>query len=275
MDTFHIVNLHAIFAENAHCLAQRLGVDIIKDFSPEKGHTYILFGSHDHAPTLYTCQVSLAKEGKDFKFIIINGEPPQSPHLRNKYYIELMRNNIVWDYHAISSVFLKSLGIRVYSIYCFEFIHTPVTTKREIDILFIGSRNERREKLFNNLVKRYPNKKIVFEMDWKHSNHNDLRALLQSAKIVLNIPYYESGILETHRINSALANDCVVISLYSGHKQTDDFYSPYVYFTHDFFELLDSWTEPILPKLGYINLVKAISPTIQHNQFIIKQLQKN
>jgi len=200
MENFHIVNLHSIFSENAHCLAQRLGIDIIKDFNPEKGHTYILFGSHENSPTLYSCQVALAKEDKAFKFIIINGEPPQSPHLRNKYYIELMRGNVVWDYHPISSVYLKSLGIRVYSQYCFEFLHSHADplASRPIDILFVGSRNERREALFKKLRERYPNKNIRFEMDWKHGEHQELRKLLQTAKIVLNIPFYESGILETH-----------------------------------------------------------------------------
>jgi hypothetical protein len=276
MENFHIVNLHSIFAENAHCLAQRLGIDIVKDFNPEKGHTYILFGSHDQSPTLYSCQVALAKEDKAFKFIIINGEPPQSLHLRNKYYIELMRGNVVWDYHPISSVYLKSLGIRVYSQYCFEFLHNdgdPLAS-RPIDILFVGSRNERREALYKKLRERYPEKKIVFDLDWKHGEHNSLRKLLQTAKIVLNIPYYESGILETHRINSALANGCNVVSLYSGHKQTDEFYSPYIHFAHDLFDLFDS-KEPPVPKLGYAHLVNALSPTVQHNKWILNQLIKN
>jgi hypothetical protein len=289
MDTIHIVNLHTIFAENAHCLSIRLGIDVVKDFNPISGHTYIIFAAHEQAPTLYSCQLALGKEGKPFKFIIINGEPPQSPHLRNKYYIELMRGNVVWDYHEKSATYLKSLGIRVYSQYVFEFLHNegdPMAS-RPIDILFVGSRNERREALYKKMVERYPNKNIVFDMDWKHGDHNTLRKLLQSAKIVLNIPFYESGILETHRINSALSAGCQVVSLYSGHKETDAFYEPYIYFTHDLFETLDRWTKGrppsrdahwILlgdPRLGYPHLVNALNPTIQHNKWILKQLIKN
>ena len=115
MDTIHIVNVHPIFAENAHCLAIRLGIDVVKEFIPITNHTYIIFGAHEQAPSLYECQMALGKEGKPFKFIIINGEPPTGLHLRNKYYVALMRNNIVWDYHVLSSIYLKSLGIRVYS----------------------------------------------------------------------------------------------------------------------------------------------------------------
>lgn len=271
MDTIHIVNLNEIFAENAHCLSIRLGLDVVKDFNPITNHTYIIFAAHEQAPTLYSCQLALGKEGKPFKFIIINGEPPQSPHLRNKYYIELMRGNIVWDYHEKSATYLKSLGIRVYSQYCFEFLHNEGEAHRPIDILFVGSRNDRREALYKKLQERYPEKNIVFDMDWKYKNHNHLRTVLQSAKVVLNIPFYESGILETHRIHSALSAGCQVVSLYSGHKPTDDFYSPYIYFAHDLFELFDGG-QPLTAKLGYPHLVNALNPTIQHNKWIIKQI---
>ena len=43
MDTYHILNFHQIFAENAFCLSQRLGIELVKDFKPEKDHTYIIF----------------------------------------------------------------------------------------------------------------------------------------------------------------------------------------------------------------------------------------
>ena len=273
MDTIHILNLNQIFAEPAHCLSLRLGVDIKKDFVPEAGHTYIVFGLHEEAPTLFSCQVSLAKEGKPFKFIIINSEPPQSDHLRNKYYLALLRSNVVWDYHPISSAFLKSLGIRVYSQYHFEFLDARDTLglPREIDLLFVGSRSPRREALFKKLQERYPEKKIVFDLDWAHKDHNSLRKLLQTAKVVLNVPFYESGILETHRINSALANGCQVVSLYSGDKSTDDFYEPYIHFAHDLFELFDE-AQPLPPKLNYAHLINALSPTVQHNKWILKQL---
>jgi hypothetical protein len=275
MDTIHIVNLHAIFAENAHCLSIRLGVDVVKDFNPISGHTYIIFAAHEQAPTLYECQIALGKEGKPFKFIIINGEPPTGFHLRNKFYIGLMRNNVVWDYHQSSTAYLTSLGIRVYSQYCFEFIHYPIEPpQREVDIMFVGSHTPRREAVYKLLTKTYPEKTIIFNLNFSHTNHEVMTKELKRAKVVLNIPYYDHDILETHRINKALACGCKVVALYSGNKKTDDFYAPYVYFTHDFLEMFDG--EGLnATKLGYQHLINALNPSVQHNKWVLKQLIKN
>ena len=57
MDTYHILNFHEIFAENAFCLSKRLGIELVKDFKPEKDHTYIIFGAHNQAATLHSIQV--------------------------------------------------------------------------------------------------------------------------------------------------------------------------------------------------------------------------
>ena len=274
MDTFHILNFHKIFSENASCLSQRLGIDIIGDFVPQSGHTYIVFSSHDQAAALYNIQ----QNNQDIKYIIINSEAPQSNHLRNKYYISLMKSNIVVDYHPTSSAYLKTLGIRVFCQFNFEFFNSPSEAPRDIDILFVGSRSDRREAIYRRLQERYPDKHIVFEMDWKHSDANELNTLIQRAKTVLNIPYYDSGILETHRINKALSCGCEVVSLYSGHKHTDDFYSKYIYMVHDLFEHFD---EPELPlhmqekKLGYADLVRNdISKCALHLGWILQQLIK-
>ena len=68
MDTYHILNFHEIFAENAFCLSKRLGIELVKDFKPEKDHTYIIFGAHNQAATLHSIQIS----NPYFKYIIIN-----------------------------------------------------------------------------------------------------------------------------------------------------------------------------------------------------------
>ena len=273
MNTYHILNFHEIFAENAFCLSQRLGVELVKDFQPEKDHTYIIFGAHNQAATLHSIQVS----NPYFKYIIINGEPPQSDVLRNKYYLSLMKNNIVFDYHPISSEYLKSLGIRVFSEYIFDFPQLKNSSEREIDVLFVGSRNERREAVYKKLVERYPDKRIEFHMDWKQGNHEDLTKLLHRSKVVLNIPYYNSKILETHRINKALACGCEVVSLYSGHKPTDEFYDKYIHLCHDFFEYFDQadmCPDLAEKKLPYNHLVGALSHNLTHIKWLLDELIK-
>ena len=274
MDKYHILNFHEIFSENAFCLSKRLGIKLDKEFKPEKDHTYIIFGAHNQAATLHAIQLS----NPYFKYIIINAEPPQSDNLRNKYYISLMKSNIVLDYHPKSAEYLKSLDIRVYGQYLFEFPEIKSSAERDIDILFVGSKNDRREAVYKRLVERYPDKKIEFHFDWKHGNQQEMTKLLHRAKVVLNIPYYESGILESHRINKALACGCKVVSLYSGHKPTDQFYEKYCFMVHDFFEYFD--TEDMCPdslevKESYPKLIANFHGSIVHTKWILEQLIKN
>jgi len=273
MENHHILNFHEIFSENAFCLSKHLGIELLKEFQPERDHTYIIFGAHDQAAALHSIQVS----NPYFKYIIINTEPPQSNHLRNKYYLSLMKNNIVFDYHHISSAYLSTLNIRVFAQYLFEFPVNNSSVERDIDILFIGSKSDRREAVYKNLLKRYPTKNIVFHLDWAHSNQNELNKELSRAKVVINIPYYDSKILETHRINKALACGCKVVSLYSGEKATDDFYDKYIHLTHDFFDYFDSCDmcpDLIEEKLPYSNLVSNFSNSISNIKWILQQLLK-
>lgn len=275
MEQFRILVFHTIFSENAFCLSRRLGITIENNFTPEEGKIYLVFGAHEQAINLYNIQ----RQVKNIKFIIINTEPPQSNHLKNKYFLTLMKENIVWDYHDLSKKYLGGQGIRVYSMYFPEFVYTPVETPREIDILFVGSKSDRRVAVEKRLREKYPDKKIEFHMDWKHSDQAEMRKLLQSAKVVLNIPYYDSNILETHRIHFAMACGCEVVSLYSGYKTIDDFYSPYVHFCHDLFEYFD--TEDMLPihmteqKKKYPDLIGTLMMLITHNRWILEQLIKN
>ena len=272
MDTFHIINFHSIFSENAFCLSKRLGIDIIANFDPQEGHTYLVFGAHEQALNLLTIQ----QTKKNFRLIILNSEPPLSQFMKNKYYISLMKTNIVFDYHEQSAKYLTELGVKVYSRFVFDFIYQPgIDVKRDIDIFFCGSRTARREALYEKLKSRYPDKNIVFDFDWKYSNQEDMTKILQRSKTVLNIPYHEHNILETHRIHKALACGCEVVSLYSGDEPTDKFYEPYIYLVHDLFEHFDLPNMPLHiknQKQVYPHLINALSNYVHHNKWLIEQL---
>ena len=273
MNTFHIINFHNIFGENAFCLSQRLGIDIVGDFVPQDGHTYIVFGAHEQAGQLLMIQ----QKHRNFKLIIINSEPPLSQFMKNKYYISLMRANMVWDYSEVSAIHLVKLGIRVYSRYVFEFVYQPGNSVRDIDIFFCGSRTARREAIYEKLKAKHPDKHIVFDFNWSYADQSELTKVLQRSKVVLNIPYHDHIILESHRINKAMACGAHVVSLYSGHKPSDSAYSPFVNFTHD---IVDYFDEPELPlhmeqpKRTYPHLVQSVSNYVQHNLWTILQLIK-
>lgn len=274
MENYKILNFHPIFSENAFCLSQRLGVEIITNFEPKEGITYILFGAHDKAADLHAIQ----HQYKGIKYIILNSESPKSTHLRNKYYIALMLENITFDYHPEATDYLKSLGIRVFSQFNFEFVYNPAPeAKRDIDIFFAGCRNERRAKIYENLKKRYPEKNILFDFEYSYADQSKLTEVLHRSKIVLNIPFYEHRILETHRIHKALACGCQVVSLFSGHKETDNFYEKYCFMVHDLYEYFDS--EEMLPlhltekKLLYPKLITELAKNTQQIAWILQVLK--
>ncbi|MFD6841591.1 glycosyltransferase family 1 protein, partial [Bacillus cereus] len=79
----------------------------------------------------------------------------------------------------------------------------------DIDILFIGALNPRRQAIFDHLKAIAPNLNIVFKNNAWGIVRNELIA---RAKIILNIHFYLSGILETPRVSYAVANKKFIIS---------------------------------------------------------------
>ena len=75
-----------------------------------------------------------------------------------------------------------------------------------------------------------------------------------------------------HRINKSLACGCKVVSLFSGHKPTDDFYADYIYFTHDLFDFFDE--ERLSEKRSYAELIASKSHNFTKIKWILKQLSK-
>ena len=212
-----------------------------------------------------------------FGYIILNSEPPLSQFMANKFYIELMKNNVVYDYNNISAAYLKkTYGINVKSFHFFDFpeYQDEEEVDRNIDILFVGSKTIRREKIFHKLKEKYPDKNIQFIFDWSLSAPVNLTKKLKQAKYVLNIPYHDHNILETHRINKALSAGCQVISLYSGDKTTDDFYNDYVHMTHD---IVDVFNEDLtINKKPYHELSKFLTEKLTtHNSWYISKIFEN
>lgn len=257
--------LHPIFIENGNTLALRLGVPVASEFSPTPDDTYLIFGAHDHALMLIQQQ-----EKSGCKYIILNSESPASNHLRNKYFIKLMKANCVWDYHCESTVYLRDLGIKVYGRYIFEYPELVNDAPREIDILFVGSKSANREAIMNDLKVSYPNLRVEAVFDMCCADPSDYTRLLHQATCVVNIPFYEHNILETHRVLKALACGCRVVSLKSGHKQTDNFYGEYIDFSldlHDYFS--KNHTDA---KGTYGDLIKSQSVHVRHLKWLLERL---
>ena len=81
---------------------------------------------------------------------------------------------------------------------------------KDIDVLFYGSLNNRRQHILNQLMASHPDKKIVHF----HSCDNEkLCNLIEKSKIILNIMFYDNNVIFDYYRNSFLiANKCLLIS---------------------------------------------------------------
>jgi len=191
--------------------------------------------------------------------------------MKNKYYISLMKRNVVMDYNTLSANYLKeTYDIKVLSYYYFEFMKFNLeTNERPYDVCFIGSKNERREKIIQDLQEQYPDLNFYIDYDWSHKNSDSLTKILHQCKLVLNIPYYDKNALETHRIHKSLACGCKVISLPSADEDANKFYKDYITIT-DNIDLSIEGIEPAYEKL-ISNLSKKFNP---HLLFVINEIHK-
>jgi len=274
MDNVKILCLHPIFSENSIILATRLGVQIEKNFEPSVGQIYIVYGGHTKSAELLDIQ---KQHNYNFFYIIMNSEVPQSTYLQNKFYIELLKSNFVFDFSNISAKYLKdTFDINIKSFHFFDFItytHDEPPPERDIDILFVGAKSQKREDVYNSLQKEYPDKNIEFIFDNSLLTPTLLTNKLKLTKYIVNISFYDNTILETHRINKALCCGCQVVSLPSGDAETDNFYKDYIHFTDD---LVNAFREDIKSPLKSYNDLQLYltNKLFTHNQWMINKINK-
>jgi len=263
-----IISGHAIFNENAVVMSKKFGWSLEKEFNPQPKDLYVVFGAHEMAHHLLEIQYRL---GNTFGYIIMNSEQRDSQFMKNKYYVSLMKRNVVMDYNTLTSAYLKeTFDIKILSYFYFEFMKFNLeTNERPYDVCFIGSRTPKREKILKELQEQYSELTFYIDFDWKHKNSDSLTKILHQSKLVLNIPYYKDNALETHRIHKALACNCKVISMPSADKDANEFYKDYITITDD----IDLSIEGIEPE--YENLISNLSKKFNpHLLFVINEIHK-
>ena len=94
-----------------------------------------------------------------------------------------------------------------------EKIEETEETEEKIDILFIGTINDRREAILDKLHeysidnRYYYNIKIVSNVF-----NEELIKLIKNSKLVINLHYYNNSLLEIFRIHDLLPYDCIILS---------------------------------------------------------------
>ena len=129
-----------------------------------------------------------------------------------KKILNLARKNIIfWDYSQYNLDYLsKAINIKgkLFQIgYQKELNRINHNVDKNIDVLFYGSINTRREHIINKLKDRKINVKTLFGVYGKERDD-----LIAKSKLILNMHMYDSKIFEIVRVFYLLSNSIPVIS---------------------------------------------------------------
>ncbi len=182
---------------------RRLGVPVRRDGESSAHERQIVFGAH----LIGVSQDAAIAPGA----IIYNTEQVTDESLwLGSGYMALLRSHPVWDYSERNVVRLLKLEVA-------DVRHVPVgfvpelarlaAVALDIDVLFYGSINPRRQYVLDELVRR--GLKVV-HLFGKYGTERD--AVIARAKVVLSMHFYESKILEIVRVSYLLNNFKAVIA---------------------------------------------------------------
>ncbi|KHK01267.1 methyltransferase domain-containing protein [Desulfovibrio sp. TomC] len=137
---------------------------------------------------------------------ITKGSKALQPH-----YIESLCNFTVWDYSERNIDILKrnfkATSIRHIPLgYVPEMVCLRDDYPKDIDVLFYGSMNKRRQSIIDALLERGLNAVAVGKIFGHERNF-----LIARSKIVLNMHYYTPGIFEEVRMGFLLANKKTIV----------------------------------------------------------------
>jgi hypothetical protein len=125
--------------------------------------------------------------------------------------IDIFRRHVLWDYSKKNAAALDALGVRVARVvpigYVDQLTRIQPAPERDIDVLFFGSVNPRRQAIFERMQQAGIRIGTAFGV---YGPERD--ALIGRAKLLLNVHYYEAKVLEMVRISYLLANRCAVLS---------------------------------------------------------------
>ena len=230
MEKLKIMSCHWSQNEFAIVLSQKMGIPLIQgNLEPKDGDIYIVLGGQYASTAL----INLQKTHK-VGFIIYNSETV----FRDKYYLELLKSNPVFDAEqSTTDILKKEHGINVLSHYFYEFIKVEGSDKT-VDIGIITKEDT---ELVARLRKKNP-EKVIKHVLWKDiKNPKELKELMASFKTFVNV--YE-GSFNSYIVNQALACGCRVVSHNQADSYTLKFYDDFLT-TRDIIEEYLSTTDSI------------------------------
>lgn len=123
-------------------------------------------------------------------------------------YLDVLKKNTVIDYDRLNVEYLKRHGVDAfYMPYGFhEKLERKVEAKKDIDVLLVGSTNDRRKELLKHFHDE-------FNFVWAQDIYGrKLDELIARSKVHLNIHFTDCHPLEVVRLNYLMANHCNIVS---------------------------------------------------------------
>ena len=200
--------------------------------------------------------------------IIFNTEQIESINEIWKRRILLLASKgiIFWDYsnHNLDLLLTKlNVKGRLFEIgFQKNLQRIKMNDNKEVDVLFYGSLNNRREKIINSLLKNNVKVKCLFGVYGK-----DRDDWIGKSKIVLNLHYYESKIFEIVRIFYLLTNAIPIVSEVDENTKLNNNYlkgikgSYYEDVEKNILSLLENEKERKLIGLNGFNIIKKYPQT--------------
>ena len=187
--------------------------------------TFALNQSHPEAVNIIFCG-HLMGSGTDLSAfpkstLIFNLEQASGINLdRVPFYKALLKRFSVWDYSARNALMLRDLGA---SVSILKLGYEPALEKikpsdhKETDVLFYGSLNARRDALLQDLRRAGLSVRHLFNV---YDDERD--QAIASARVVLNLHFYEDAIHEIVRTSYLLANRVAIVSECNATTEIDD-----------------------------------------------------
>lgn len=147
--------------------------------------------------------------------IIYNLEQFDSKSMLNATMLPLIKMFTIWDYSKRNIENFRKLGCKN-SLYHVPIGYVPELTcidpvsSQDIDVLFYGSTNARRQKIMEELKQSGLNVVTLFGVYGKERD-----AAIARAKVIINIHFYESSIFEIVRMSYLLANHKAIVAEYN------------------------------------------------------------
>lgn len=154
--------------------------------------------------------------------IIYNLEQFDSNSMLNATMLPLFKRFTIWDYSRRNIENFRKMGCKnlLYHVpigYVPELTCIAPASSQDIDVLFYGSTNARREKIMKELKQSGLNVVTLFGAYGKERD-----SVIARAKVIINIHFYDASIFEIVRISYLLANHKAVVAECNEDTEIDD-----------------------------------------------------